>query len=204
MPLSLHLDALLPLVTVIGIDLALSADNAIVIGLAAATLPVEQRRKAIVWGTIAAALLRIGLSIIAVQLLNVLGLLLAGGLLLLYVSWKLWWDLKGHQDAEHETRDLHLDGLALRKAVLRIVLADLSMSVENILGVAGAARDHIGVLIAGLTLSIVLTGSAAALVSRLLARHAWLGHVGVLMIVWVAVKMIWDGARSLLTHFAMI
>jgi YjbE family integral membrane protein len=201
---SLHLDALLPLITVIAIDLALSADNAIVIGLAAAALPMEQRRKAIVWGTLAAAALRIGLSIIAVQLLNVLGLLLAGGLLLLYVSWKLWWDLKGHQSAEHEAHEIHLDGVALRKAVLRIVLADLSMSIENILGVAGAARDHIAVLIVGLTLSIVLTGTAAAVVSRLLARYAWLGYLGVLMIVWVALKMIWDGGHSLLVHFAMI
>lgn len=201
---TLHVDMIVSLITVIGIDLALSADNAIVIGLAAAALPFEQRRKAIIWGTIAAAVLRIGLSVVAVQLLEILGLLLAGGLLLLYVSWKLWWDLKGHATAEHDVKVVALDGIALRKAITRIVLADLSMSIENILGVAGAARDHLVVLVIGLALSIVLTGAAAAVVARMLARHSWLGYVGVAMIVWVALKMIWDGSRSLLVHFALI
>lgn len=201
---NITLNALVALVTVVGIDLALSADNAIVIGLAAAKLPPSERNKAILWGTVAAAVLRIGLSIVAVEMLNVLGLLFAGGILLLYVSWKLWWDLKGHDSAEHEAKDLHIEKGALRKAIFRIVLADLSMSVENILGVAGAAHDHLAVLVIGLVLSIFLTGAAATVVVGMMARHRWIGYAGLLLIIWVSLKMIWDGGQSLLVHFALI
>ena len=203
----LLLDQIVVLITVIGIDLALSADNAVVIGMAAATLPTAKRTRVIAVGTVAAALLRIVLAISAVQLLNIVGLVLAGGLLLLYVSWKLWWDLKGHAAADADAvQRLHLDdwnGKHFKRAIVRIVLADLSMSIENILAVAGAARHHMSIMVVGLTLSVLLTGIAASVVAKIMDRHRWIGYVGVALIVWVSLKMIWDGALAVLTHFGI-
>ena len=198
------MDQLLVLITVIGIDLALSADNAVVIGLAAATLPPHQRTKVIVVGTLAAALLRMGLAFSAVKLLGVVGLMLAGGLLLLYVAWKLWWDVKGRahaQDRQAQAEDLSQN--QFHQAVFRIVLADLSMSIENVLAVAGAARHHTGILIAGLALSVLMTGAAAKILARLLDRHHWVGYVGVGLIVWVSLRMIWDGGTEVLTQLGL-
>ena len=205
---AINMDQVLILLTVIGIDLALSADNAVVIGLAAASLPSDQRGRVITVGTIAAALLRITLAIFAVQLLGIIGLIFTGGLLLLYVSWKLWWDLKGH-NAENAnggtTTDASAtwDNKAFRRAILRIVVADLSMSIENILAVAGAARNHLTIMIAGLVLSIILTGIAANLVTRILDKHRWISYLGVGLIAWVSLNMIWDGSKDLLTHFGL-
>ena len=200
-------DQILVLLTVIGIDLALSADNAVVIGLAAATLPTDKRARVIALGTLAAALLRIVLAIFAAQLLGVVGLILAGGVLLLYVSWKLWWDLKGHAEADaeaaHQIAPASWEKGAFRRAVIRIVLADLSMSVENVLAVAGAARHHISIMIIGLALSILLTGIAASVVAKLLDRHRWIGYVGVAMIVWVSLRMIWDGGLDILARLGI-
>ncbi len=193
---------------VIMIDLVLAGDNAVVIGLAAAGLPPELRRKAIVIGIAAATLMRIGFALIATQLLNITGLLLAGGLLLLWVCWKMFEELrvsrKDESDAVESLGDSDLDadgsiGAAgpgrktLRQAVTQIIIADVSMSLDNVLAVAGAAREHPTVLIFGLALSIALMGLAASLIARLLARHHWIAWIGLLVILYVALHMIWEG-----------
>jgi len=203
---AITLDDFFVMLTVIGIDLALSADNAVVIGLAAATLPKERRRKVVAVGTIVALWLRIVLAVSAVKLLGIVGLVLAGGVLLLYVTWKLWWDLKGHAQADHqiETHQNPVwDARAFRRALIRIVLADLSMSIENILAVAGAARNHITIMMIGLGFSVILTGIAAGIIARLLDRHRWIGYVGVVLILWVSLRMIWDGGIDVMTKLGL-
>jgi YjbE family integral membrane protein len=196
------------LLQVIGIDLVLAGDNAIVIGLAAAGLPREQRGKAILVGIIAATVLRIGFALATTQLLQIVGLLLAGGILLLWVCWKMWRELRegGHQadDAAAEAlteQDLNADGTvaagAPRKtfgqAAWQIVLADVSMSLDNVLAVAGAAHGHPTVLIIGLVLSVALMGFAATFVAKLLNKYRWIAYVGLAIIVYVALKMMWEG-----------
>ncbi len=192
---------------VIAIDLVLAGDNAIVIGLAAAGLPAEQRKRAILIGVIAATVLRIFFAAITVQLLAILGLLLVGGILLLWVCWKMWRELRTSQEEEEEAtealsdidydRDGKISGKAPRKtlgqAALQIVIADVSMSLDNVLAVAGAARDHFTVLIIGLILSIALMGLAASFIARLLHRHRWIAYVGLLIILYVALDMIYRG-----------
>ena len=196
------------LLQVIAIDLVLAGDNAIVIGLAAAGLPLEQRKKAILVGVIAATVLRIGFAAITVQLLAIVGLLLAGGVLLLWVCWKMWRELRtSNEDEEEATEALSeadhnndgtIAGKAPRKtlgqAALQIVIADVSMSLDNVLAVAGAARDHFTVLIIGLILSIALMGLAASFIARLLHRHRWIAYVGLLIILYVSLDMIYRGA----------
>lgn len=198
------------LLQVIAIDLVLAGDNAIVIGLAAAGLPLEQRKKAILVGVIAATVLRIGFAAITVQLLAVVGLLLAGGILLLWVCWKMWRELRTSQADEEEATEALSDadhnqdgtvaGKAPRKtlaqAALQIVIADVSMSLDNVLAVAGAARDHFTVLIIGLILSIALMGLAASFIARLLHRHRWIAYVGLLIILYVSLDMIYRGAME--------
>jgi YjbE family integral membrane protein len=195
------------LMQVIGIDLVLAGDNAIVIGLAAAGLPKEQRNKAILIGIIAATVLRIGFAAITVQLLAIVGLLLAGGILLLWVCWKMWRELRdGHGNEQHAEEaltdlDLNADGSVaggapkktFAQAAWQIVIADVSMSLDNVLAVAGAAKDHPTVLVIGLVLSIALMGLAATFIARLLNKHRWIAYVGLLIIVYVALKMIWEG-----------
>lgn len=195
------------LLQVIGIDLVLAGDNAIVIGLAAAGLPKEQRNKAILVGIIAATVLRIGFAAITVQLLAIVGLLLAGGILLLWVCWKMWRELReGHRDEERAEEaltdlDLNADGAVagggkqktFAQAAWQIVIADVSMSLDNVLAVAGAAKDHPSVLVIGLMLSIALMGLAATFIARLLNRHRWIAYIGLLIIVYVAIKMILEG-----------
>lgn len=195
------------LLQVIAIDLVLAGDNAVVIGLAAAGLPKDQRNKAILVGIIAATVLRIGFAAVTTQLLAIVGLLLAGGVLLLWVCWKMWRELRaGHQhdiDAAQEAledSDLNKDGTiaaAPRKtfaqAAWQIVIADVSMSLDNVLAVAGAARDHPTVLVIGLVLSIALMGLAATFIARLLNKHRWIAYVGLLIILYVALKMMWEG-----------
>jgi YjbE family integral membrane protein len=199
--------ALTALGSVILIDIALAGDNAIAVGMAAAGLPATQRRRAILIGVIAAALLRIVFAIFTVQLLNVIGLLLAGGLLLLWVAWKLWRELRGGAIVEEEEREAEaaLEGIepaapakTLRAAITQIVVADISMSLDNVLAVAGAARDHEMVLIFGLALSVALMGLAASVVARLLRRYRWIAYVGLAIIVYVALVMVWDGTMSVL------
>ena len=195
------------LLAVIGIDLVLAGDNAIVIGLAAAGLPKEQRGKAILVGIIAATLLRIVFAGLTTQLLQIVGLLLAGGVLLLWVCWKMWRELQsGHGDAERSDealtgQDLNKDGTVagggpvktFRQAATQIVVADVSMSLDNVLAVAGAAKDHPTVLVIGLILSIALMGLAATFVARLLNKHRWIAYLGLLIILYVALKMMWEG-----------
>jgi YjbE family integral membrane protein len=192
-------DALTALFQVIMIDLVLAGDNAIVIGLAAAGLAPEQRAKAILLGVIAATVLRIFFAGVTAQLLQIVGLLLAGGILLTWVCWKMWRELRHAQQEE-----LALDagsppaGAAPRKsfadAAWQIVVADVSMSLDNVLAVAGAAREHPAVLVFGLLLSVALMGVAANYLARLLRRHRWIGHVGLAIIVYVALEMIYRGA----------
>jgi len=201
-------EAISALLQVIMIDLVLAGDNAIVIGLAAAGLPKEQRAKAILIGIIAATLLRIGFAAATTQLLQIVGLLLAGGVLLLWVCWKMWRELRvSHVEevqAEEalEGKDIDLDreiaGKAPRKtfaqAAWQIVVADVSMSLDNVLAVAGAAREHPYVLVFGLALSIALMGVAATFIARLLQNHRWIAYVGLAIILYVALEMIYRGA----------
>jgi YjbE family integral membrane protein len=201
-------DALSALLQVIMIDLVLAGDNAIVIGLAAAGLPREQRGKAILVGIIAATVLRIVFAGLTTQLLQIVGLLLAGGILLLWVCWKMWRELRTTHaeevdatealDGEDINRDGAVAGGARRKtfaqAAWQIVIADVSMSLDNVLAVAGAAREHPIVLIFGRGLSIALMGIAASFIAKLLQRHRWIAYVGLAVILYVAIEMIYRGS----------
>ena len=180
------------------VDLIFAGDNAIVVGLAAAGLAPEQRRRAIFWGIAAAAVLRILFAILTVQLLSILGLLVIGGCLLLWVCWKLWRELREHQSPSSPSEGLSSSSRppskSMRQALTQIVIADITMSLDNVLAVAGIAREHIGVLVFGLALSVAFMGFAATFIARLLERHRWIGYVGLLLILYVAGVMIYDGA----------
>ena len=204
-------DVLTAFAQVILIDLVLAGDNAIVIGLAAAGLPPEQRNKAILVGVLAATVLRIAFAGVTTQLLQVVGLLFAGGLLLLWVCWKMWRELRTSHDTENDGAeafsdyDINADGTiagrAPRKtfaaAAWQIVVADVTMSLDNVLAVAGAAREHPIVLVFGLALSIALMGLAASLIARLLQRHRWIAYLGLAVILYVAIEMMVRGAQEL-------
>ena len=181
------------LLQVIAIDLVLAGDNAVVIGLAAAGLPADQRKKAILVGIIAATVLRIIFATVAVHLLAIIGLLLAGGLLLLWVCWKMWRELRGGHGGAEEAGNEDAPRKTFLQAATQIVVADVSMSLDNVLAVAGAAREHPSVLIIGLALSIALMGIAANFIANLLNKHRWIAYVGLAIIVYVALKMMWDG-----------
>lgn len=182
---------------VVFIDVALAGDNAIVIAMAAASLPAEQRKKAMMLGIAAAAVLRIIFAIGAVQLLNVVGLSLAGGILLLWVCWKLWRELRdGQLDTISDGQDTKKKTKNLRQAVLQIVVADISMSLDNVLAVAGAAREHPSVLVFGLALSVGLMAVAATLIANLLQKHQWIAYVGLLIILYVSLEMIFHGGSE--------
>jgi YjbE family integral membrane protein len=186
---------------VIMIDLVLAGDNAVVIGLAAAGLPGEQRRRAILVGIVAATAMRIGFAFVAVRLLAIIGLLLAGGILLLWVSWKMWRELRAQQHTgTGEIDDSAAPRKSFAQAVWQIVLADVSMSLDNVLAVAGAARDHLEALVFGLALSIVLMGFAATVIARLLNRYRWIAYLGLAIILYVALDMIWRGYLELHAH----
>jgi YjbE family integral membrane protein len=181
------------------IDLVLAGDNAIVVGALAAGLPPEQRRKVIILGVLAALVLRIGFALMVSQLLQVVGLVLAGGLLLLWVAWKMWRELghKGESAGSPEIAGDERSGLVAAKsfasAAWAVAIADVSMSLDNVLAVAGAAREHPGILIVGLVLSVALMGIAANLIAHYIERFRWIGYLGLAVILWVALKMIWDG-----------
>ena len=193
------LAALTALVQVMLINAVLSADNAMVIALAAVGLPARQRRIA-VWGGIALATVLLALfAVIATTLLKILGLLLAGGVLLLWVSWKLWRDIAANQADPTLGPHGHRPEKTLRQALLQILLADISMSLDNVLAVAGAAREHPTVMVVGLAVSVLLRGVAATLLARLLARYPWLAYAGLAVIVYVALHMVWIGAHDVLT-----
>jgi YjbE family integral membrane protein len=185
---------------VILIDLVLAVDNAIVVGALAAGLPADQRRKVIMIGVIAALVLRIGFALLVTQLLQIVGLILAGGLLLLWVAWKMWRELRQPADCSPGSDEILGDehsGLQPAKsfaaAAWGVAIADISMSLDNVLAVAGAAREHPGILIVGLVIAVALMGIAANLIARYIERYRWIGWVGLAVILWVALKMIWDG-----------
>jgi len=187
------------LLQVIMIDLVLAGDNAVVIGLAAAGLPKQQRARAILVGIIAATVLRIAFAGVALELLAIVGLLFAGGILLLWVCWKMWRELRATPHGEVA------DGVPAKpktfaQAAWQIVLADVSMSLDNVLAVAGAAREHPAALVFGLGLSIVLMGIAASFIARLLNKHRWIAYVGLAIILYVAGDMIWRGALEIWPH----
>ncbi|MFN3658570.1 MAG: TerC family protein [Pseudolabrys sp.] len=187
-----HGGALAAFLQVIMIDLVLAGDNAVVIGLAAAGLPRGQRARAVLVGVIVATALRLAFAGIALELLRIVGLLLAGGILLLWVSWKMWRELR-RPSRKHGM----LDGpppKTFAQAAWQIVLADVSMSLDNVLAVAGAAREHPVALVFGLSLSILLMGLAAGFIARLLNRYRWIAYVGLAIIFYVALDMIWRGA----------
>ncbi|HTO29995.1 MAG TPA: TerC family protein [Pararhizobium sp.] len=201
------MEAFIALLQVLAIDLVLAGDNAIVIGLAAAGLPKEQRGKAILIGIAAATVLRIIFALLATQLLQILGLLLVGGILLLWVCWKMWRELRTAAHEEHAGlesltgEDLDKDGSVgsgaprktLKQAALQIVIADVSMSLDNVLAVAGAAREHPNILILGLAVSVALMGIAASFIAKLLNRFPWISYLGLAIILFVALKMIYEG-----------
>jgi YjbE family integral membrane protein len=196
------LDALSALLQVVVIDLVLAGDNAVVIGLAAAGLPQKQRGKAILIGIGAATLLRILFALVTTQLMQIVGLLLAGGILLLWVCWKMWRELRA---TEHEATAVHgADGTeaprkTLLQATTQIIVADVSMSLDNVLAVAGAAREQPIVLVFGLALSIAMMGAAASFIAKLLQNHRWIAYVGLAVILYVAIDMTVRGASEIAT-----
>lgn len=193
--------ALWALTSVVLIDLTLAADNAVVVGLAAASLPPELRRQAMWIGIGVATLLRIALSAVAVELLAILGLTLAGGILLLWVAWKLYREWRAGEAA------VAISGVPPRPtmitAITRLVIADVSMSLDNVLAVAGAARHHFWVLVAGLALSVALMGLTSSLLIRLMARYRWIVAVGLAIIAFVALRMIYEGSAEVVHRVAL-
>ncbi len=179
------------------IDLVLAGDNAVVVGMAVAGLPDAQKSRAILIGIAAATALRIGFALLALRLLAIIGLLFAGGLLLLWVAWRMYRELRG---ARHAAGSAEAPMKTLRQALLQIVLADASMSLDNVLAVAGASREHPWVLVFGLTISVLLMGVAAQLVAGLLDRYRWIAWVGLLVVVYVALRLVWDGAHEISAH----
>lgn len=200
------LNQITALLSVVMIDVVLAGDNAIVVGMAAAGLPVDQRRRAIIIGIATATVLRILFAAIALRLLDIIGLALAGGILLLWVAWKLFRELQHARAARpaHEAApDAPAPRTSVRRAVTNIVVADISMSLDNVLAVAGVARTQAEpwVLFLGLTLSVALMGVASSLVARLLARYFWLSWLGLAIIAGVALRMIWSGGGEVIGHF---
>jgi YjbE family integral membrane protein len=184
---------------VLMIDLVLAGDNAIVVGALAAGLPPEQRRKVIILGVLAALVLRVIFALIVTQLLQIIGLILVGGLLLLWVSWRMWRDLRhmGESAGSPEIVGDEHSGLRPAKsfagAAWAVAVADVSMSLDNVLAVAGAARDHPGILIVGLIFAVALMGVAANVIAKYIERYRWIAYIGLAVILYVAVKMIYDG-----------
>ena len=199
---------LVTLGSVVVIDLVLAGDNAIVVGMAACGLPPEQRRRAIALGILMALVFRIAFAVVAVQLLAIVGLLLAGGLLLLWVAWKMWRELRAaaHREpvwAGHAppTAD-RPPAKSFATAAVQIVIADVSMSLDNVLAVAGTARHNIWILAFGLILSVALMGVAATLVARFMTRYPWLSYLGLLIVTVVALSMIYDGSTDVFAAIA--
>jgi YjbE family integral membrane protein len=210
----LHLlsPATVALLQVILIDIVLAGDNAVVIGMAASRVPVVQRARVIFWGLAVAVVLRIGLAMLTATLLAIIGLMFAGGILLLWVTWRLYRDIKeGHEDeighhtittggSDHPKARPPLDDKDVRKAIGHIIVADISMSLDNVLAVAGAAREHVWVLAIGLVLSIAMMGIAASMIAKLLRKHPWINYAGLIIVFYVAMRMIWDGGHEIVHH----
>jgi YjbE family integral membrane protein len=205
----LSTDVLNGLLQVVLIDLVLAGDNAIVIGLAAAGLPQAQRGKAILIGIVAATVLRILFAGLTTQILQIVGLLFAGGILLLWVCWKMWRELRASSAEPIEAKEAagavvagtNAEGKprkTLVQASWQIIVADVSMSLDNVLAVAGAAREHPVVMIFGLGLSVAMMGVAASFIARLLQNHRWIAYVGLAVILYVAVEMIFRGTLDIM------
>ena len=200
------------LLSVVIVDVVLAGDNAIVVAMAAAGLPVERRRRVIALGIAAATVLRILLAYFAVQLLAIIGMTLAGGVLLLWVSWKMYREFREMHVAENTTvaaegycqNRVPVRRKSAGQALTQIVLADVSMSLDNVLAVAGIARDHFELLAFGLVLSVALMGVASTYIARLLDRHFWISWVGLGIITIVALRMIWEGSTQVLNQTAGI
>ena len=180
------------LTQIIFIDLVLAGDNAIIIGMVASKFPVEQRKKVIFWGIGGAVILRIILTLLTAYLLQITGLRLIGGILLLYIVYKLYVDVIKGTDSEE---DIKVDNSSFLKAIWTVLLADFTMSLDNVLGVAGAAGDHYGLLVFGLVLSIVLMATAATLISGWIKKYKWIAWVGLLAILIVAVELIYTDIK---------
>jgi YjbE family integral membrane protein len=190
------------------IDIVLAGDNAIVVGALAAGLPTEQRKKVIMIGVLAALVLRIAFALLVTQLLQIVGLVLAGGILLLWVAWRMFREIR-HKDESAGSDEIAGDehsGLKPAKsfgsAAWGVALADVSMSLDNVLGVASAAKDHPGIMIVGLIFAVALMGIAANIIAKYLDRYRWIAWVGLLVILWVALKMIYEGAGHVAPHIA--
>jgi YjbE family integral membrane protein len=207
--------ALSALLQVLMIDLVLAGDNAVAVGVVAAGLPVDQRKRAIFWGLVAAVVTRIAFALITTQLMGIIGLLLAGGVLLLWVCWKMWKEMRAQAAADEETAEAVLDAdpatepkvapaKSFRSALVQILIADVSMSLDNVLAVAGAAREHPAVLVFGLLVSIALMGVAATWIARLLHRYRWIGYIGLAIVLYVALHMMWEGHRDLIVDLGRV
>jgi YjbE family integral membrane protein len=209
MPYSAGLDGmvqpLIALAQVVMIDVALAGDNAIVVGMAASRVAASMRRKVIFWGIAGAVVLRVLFAVIATQLFAIIGLTLAGGILLLWVCWKMYRELRHGRDDEGivdggARRNEPQRSMGFRAAVTQIIAADLSMSLDNVLAVAGAAKNNVPILVAGLALSILLMAVAANFIAKLPVRHAWIGWLGFAIVLYVALEMIWRGAFEVAAH----
>jgi YjbE family integral membrane protein len=200
--------AVTALIEILLIDIVLAGDNAIVVGALAARLPPAERRKVILIGVLAALVLRIVFALLVVQLLQVVGLVLAGGILLLWVAWRMYREIR-HKDESEGSDEIAGDehsgvkaATSFRRAAWGVALADVSMSLDNVLAVAGAAREHPYVLVFGLVLSVALMGAAANIVARYIDRYRWLAWAGLLVILYVSLKMIYEGAGHVAPHVA--
>ena len=197
------LDALSVLVQVIFIDLVLAGDNAIVVGMVASRVPAEMRQKVIMAGIAAAVVMRILFSLVAVQLLAIPGLKLVGGLALLYVCWKLYQEIRESQAADgHDEENSEASQFtSLRPAIIQIVIADLSMSIDNVIAIAGVSRDYPAILVFGLVLSVAFMIFAATQIAKLLKKYPWIAWIGLALIVWVGVVMIYEDVIHLTTTY---
>jgi YjbE family integral membrane protein len=216
-------EALFALMQVLMIDLVLAGDNAIVIGMVASRVAPENRPKVIMWGLVAAVVMRIGFALITVQLLAIIGLMFAGGLLLLWVAWRLYRDIRAQErekagiraaEAATDNRDTPADHvpatgggpMSMKQAVFQVAVADVSMSLDNVLAVAGAAHDHPYIMAFGLAVAIMLMGVAATYVARLLHKYHWLSYLGLALILYVALSMMYEGSHdfpALMTQLGM-
>ena len=188
------------LFSVVLIDIVLAGDNAVVVGTAAAGLPEAQQRRVIFIGAVLALVARVIFALVATQLLAIIGLLLAGGILLLWVAWKIWRELHRDGNAQASAKAAKRKPKTMGSAIVQVAVADISMSLDNVLAVAGAARDHPYIMVFGLVFSVALMAVAAQLIARLIDRHRWIAYVGLLIVLIVAGKMIFEGGMEVLQH----
>ena len=181
---------------IVFIDLVLAGDNAIIIGMVASKFPLDQRKKIIFWGIGAAIILRIIFTLLTAYLLQITGLRLIGGILLLYICYKLYVDVI--KDSSKDNEDIKVDSSSFFKAITTVILADITMSLDNVLGVAGAARDHYTLLVFGLVLSIILMATAATLISKWIKKYRWIGWIGLFAILFVAIELIYTDIKLFL------